>query len=32
VREIASPGHDLGLPGAAQSSNTLPTAYGRRED
>ena len=22
--EIVSPGHDLGLPGAVQSSNTLP--------
>jgi hypothetical protein len=30
--EIVSPGHDLGLPGAVQSSNTLPIAFGDRED
>src|SRR6476620_8791646 len=30
--EIVPPGHDLGLPGAVQSSNTLPTDCGRRED
>ena len=30
--EIVSPGHDLGLPGAAQSSDTLPIRFADREE
>src|SRR5688572_22463556 len=30
--EIVSPGHDLGLPGAVQSPNTLPMSFAHRED
>ena len=30
--EVVSPGHDLGLPGAVQRSNTLPIGFADRED